>query len=182
MFFTAGKLGFNVLTANFALKNDLNEFVRRSQIYRESIEMHHGRRGHITMMLHTFVAESAEAIERLAKPALAEYINVNIGMQQDHDAGGKEERGFTHLNDREREILIRTQVNKDIRGQLSFIGTLEHCARQAERLKENGVDEIACLIDFGIDLDEIMSSLGRMSLLLETDQVVATPAAAEYHG
>ncbi len=86
------------------------------------------------------------------------------------------------LNEREREILIRAQVNKDICSPLSFIGTLEHCARQAERLKENGVDEIACLIDFGIGLDEVMNSLERMSLLLETDQVVATSAAADYHG
>jgi natural product biosynthesis luciferase-like monooxygenase protein len=181
-FFTAGKLGFNVLTANFALKHDLNEFIRRSQIYRDAIRTHHGRRGHITLMVHTFVAESADAIERIAKPAMAEYINVNIGMQQDHDAGGREDRGFTRLREREREIMIRTQVQKDIRSPLSFIGTLDHCARQAESLKENGVDEIACLIDFGIGLNDVMSSLGRLSLLLETDQPVATAAAVEYHG
>jgi hypothetical protein len=73
-------------------------------------------------------------------------------------------------------------VHKDIHSPLSFIGTLDHCARQAECLKENGVDEIACLIDFGIGLDDVMSSLGRLSLLLETDQPVATAAAVEYHG
>src|SRR5436309_3302118 len=52
-FFNAGKLGFNVLTANFALKHDLKDFVRRASIYRDAIQAHHGRTGHITLMAHT---------------------------------------------------------------------------------------------------------------------------------
>jgi hypothetical protein len=49
---------------------------------------------------------------------------------------------------------------------LSFIGTFDHCAQQAKRLSENGVDEIACLIDFGIGFNDVMSSLRRLSKLL----------------
>src|SRR5437773_2735610 len=100
-FFNAGKLGFNVLTANFALKHNLKEFVRKAQIYRDAIQTHHGRRGHITLMAHTFVAESPEAVQRIAGPAIAEYIKVNVGMQQAHDAGGNADRGFTRLGERE---------------------------------------------------------------------------------
>src|SRR5437899_9207485 len=37
--------------------------------------------------------------------------------------------------------IFRTQVNKDIRSPLSFIGTLDHCAQQAECLAENGVED-----------------------------------------
>ena len=166
-FFNAGKLGFNVLTANFALKHDPKELVRKAKIYRDAIQSHHGRRGHITLMAHAFVAEGLDAIERTAWPAMAEYIKVNIGMQQDHDAGAKEDRGFGRLSDREREILIRNQVNNDLHSPLSFIGTLDHCARQAECLMKHEVDEIACLIDFGIGLEDVMGSLRRLSTLLE---------------
>src|SRR5437773_7518564 len=95
-------------------------------------------------MAHAFVAENRDAVERIAKPVMAEYIKVNIGMQQAHDAGGRENRGFTRLSDRAREIMIRRQVHNDLRSPLSFIGTLDHCAQQAEWLRENGVDEIAC--------------------------------------
>lgn len=165
-FFNAGKLGANVLTANFALKNDLDEFVRRSQIYRDAIMAHHGQRGHITLMLHTFVADTMDAIERVAKPAMSEYLSVNIAMQQDHDAGSTEGRGFARLPERAQDMLIRTQVHRDINSPLSFIGTLEQCSRRAQQLKESGVDEIACLIDFGIGLDDVMSSLSRLSSLL----------------
>src|SRR5271168_5144386 len=55
-FLEAGKRGFNVLTANFALHHEMAEFVRKEKIYREAIAAHHGRRGHVTLMAHTYVA------------------------------------------------------------------------------------------------------------------------------
>jgi natural product biosynthesis luciferase-like monooxygenase protein len=164
-FLNAGRLGFNVLTANFALKHDLTEFHRKARLYRDAIRTHHGREGHITLMAHTFVAEDDAAIRTIARPAMAEYLRVNIRMQQDHSAGRRDDRGFSRLSERESEILIRTQVNNDLHSPLSFIGTLDHCARQAQRLSENGVDEIACLIDFGIGIGDVMASLRRLSML-----------------
>ena len=50
-----------------------------------------------------------------------------------------------------------------INSPLSFVGTLDHCIHQAGCLKEWGVDEIACLIDFGIAIEEVMASLRRLS-------------------
>ena len=165
-FLHAGKLGFNVLTANFALRHALGEFVRKVKIYREAIETHHGRRGHVTLMAHTYVGEDREAVRAIARPALTSYLKVNLEMQKDNSSGKREEKGFTQLNERESEIMIRTQVNNDLQSPLSFVGTLEHCAEQAASLRENGVDEIACLIDFGIGTDEVLASLRRLSTLL----------------
>ncbi len=164
-FRNAGKLGFNVLTANFALKHDLNEFIRKAGIYRETIRGNHGRRGHITLMAHTFVAENSEAVRQIAWPAMAEYLRVNIEMQRDHALGSKDQRGFAALSGREKEIMIRSQVINDLHSPMSFVGTLDHCAQQAEHLYENGVDEIACLIDFGIGYEDVMSGLRRLSTL-----------------
>jgi natural product biosynthesis luciferase-like monooxygenase protein len=165
-FLAAGKLGFNVLTANFALRHDLTEFIRKVKIYRDAIQTHHGRRGHVTLMAHTYVGEDREAIRTIARPALTSYLMTNLRMQKDNSAGKREERGFTQLNERESEIMIRTQVNNDLQSPLSFVGTLDHCAEQAEDLHANGVDEIACLIDFGVGMEEVMASLRRLSTLL----------------
>ena len=63
-------------------------------------------------------------------------------------------------------MMIRRQVHNDLRSPLSFIGTLDHCSQQAEWLRENGVDEIACLIDFGIGMEDVMGSLRRLSMLI----------------
>ena len=111
-FVNAGRLGFNVSTANFALKHDLKEFIRKSQLYRDAIQAHHGRRGHITLMAHTFVGENHEEIKTIARPAMAKYLKVNIGMQKDHSVGSRQDTGFSCVSERESEILIRTQSNE----------------------------------------------------------------------
>ncbi len=87
-------------------------------------------------------------------------------MQKDHSAGKRDQQGFAHLSDRESEIMVRTQVQYDLSSPLSFIGTVDHCATQAERLQASGVDEIACLIDFGIGFDDAMASLRRLATLV----------------
>jgi natural product biosynthesis luciferase-like monooxygenase protein len=165
-FLNAGRLGFNVLTANFALKHDIAEFARKVTIYRDAIQSHHGRRGHVTLMAHAYVGKDSDEVRTIARPALAAYLKVNIEMQKDHSVGTRQAHGFSELSERESEVMIRTQVNNDLQSPLSFIGTLDHCAQQAERLRESGVDEIACLIDFGIDFEHVMAGLHRLSVLL----------------
>jgi natural product biosynthesis luciferase-like monooxygenase protein len=176
-FFNAGKLGYNVLTANFSLHNDINEFVRKAKIYREAIQAHHGRQGHITLMAHTFVGDNEDAVTKIAKPAMAEYIRANVEMQKDHSSGTKDEKGIlrktswvnpeiARKSEQETEIMIKFQVSQNLRSSLSFIGTVNQCAQQAQRFSENEVDEIACLIDFGIGFDDVMASLRRLSTLL----------------
>jgi natural product biosynthesis luciferase-like monooxygenase protein len=164
-FLNAGKLGFNVLTANFALRHSMKEFMRKAEIYRSAIQAHHGRRGHITLMAHTFASETDREIKAIAAPAMAKYLKVNIDMQKDHSVGSRQSVGFSSVSDRESEVLVRNQVINDLKSPLSFVGTIDECALQAERLSEAGVDEIACLIDFGIEFDHVMASLKRLATL-----------------
>ena len=117
-------------------------------------------------MAHTFVGETNDEIRSVARPAMAKYIKVNIAMQKDHSVGARQETGFSSVSERESEILIRTQVTNDLHSPLSFIGTLEQCASQAERLSESGVDEIACLIDFGVGFEDAMKSVRRLATLI----------------
>jgi natural product biosynthesis luciferase-like monooxygenase protein len=177
-FFNAGRLGFNVLTANFALRHNQGEFVRKAQIYRDAISSHHGRRGHITLMAHTFVGDDQEDIRRLVRPAMAEYLKVNIGMQRENSVGAGEDRGFSRITEREAEKMIQAQVINDLHSPLSFVGTVDQCAQKAACLHESGVDEIACLIDFGVAYPDVMNSLRRLACLASAQRgpIGARPA------
>jgi hypothetical protein len=46
------------------------------------------------------------------------------------------------------------------------VGTIDGGAQRALRLRGYGVDEIACLIDFGIGFNHVMAGLRRLSQLL----------------
>ena len=58
--------------------------------------------------------------------------------------------------------MIRVQVLNDLESSLSFIGTFAHSAEQAQQLHLSGLDEIACLIDFGNNHEEDIFSLCRL--------------------
>jgi hypothetical protein len=49
----------------------------------------------------------------------------------------------------------------------SLSGTPESCLSTAEKFAAIGVDEIACLIDFGIDFDTTMRGLEHLARLVE---------------
>jgi alkanesulfonate monooxygenase SsuD/methylene tetrahydromethanopterin reductase-like flavin-dependent oxidoreductase (luciferase family) len=130
-FSKAGKLGFNVLTANFALHHDLKGFVRKLKLYRDTIQAHHGHRGHISLMAHAFVGDSGDAIKKIAQPAMAEYIKVE--MQKDHSAGTRDEQGalrktswvnptISVLSEKDTQAIIDAQVHNNFRGPLSLSG------------------------------------------------------------
>jgi hypothetical protein len=49
--------------------------------------------------------------------------------------------------------------------------------KMVERLKAIGVDEVACLIDFGIDVDSVLESLEHLAVLRDLSNA-AQPEAA----
>jgi alkanesulfonate monooxygenase SsuD/methylene tetrahydromethanopterin reductase-like flavin-dependent oxidoreductase (luciferase family) len=129
------------------------------------------------LMAHTFVGENEDEIATIAKPAMTEYIKVNLNMQKDHATATKDEEGslrkttwvnpeVSRLNEQQAQDVIEYQVRNNLKSPMSFIGTLDQCAQQAARLSENEVDEIACLIDFGVGFNDVMASLQRLSKLL----------------
>ena len=76
---------------------------------------------------------------------MAEYLRVNIGMQKDHSEGTRDDRGslrktswvqpeLSGLSQEETEMMIEFQVRNNLSSPLSFIGTFDQCAQQAERL------------------------------------------------
>ena len=48
-----------------------------------------------------------------------------------------------------------------------LFGTPETCLHMVDRLKEIGVDEIGCLIDFGVDTDAVLASLHGLKQVME---------------
>jgi hypothetical protein len=50
-------------------------------------------------------------------------------------------------------------------GQVGLIGTPDECLGRARMLADLGVDEAACLIDFGVETPAVMSSLEHVAAM-----------------
>jgi natural product biosynthesis luciferase-like monooxygenase protein len=165
-FLRAAEMGFNVLTSNFANRS-LSTLRRRIGKYREVIREKYNRFGHVTMMAHSFVGASNQDVLEKAKPALIRYVNANLELQREQEQGSGVDSVVATLTPQQRDDIVDGQVFRNMCGPLSFVGTVEQCREQARVLQDAGVDELACLIDFGVSIDDVLASLHRMSQMIQ---------------
>jgi natural product biosynthesis luciferase-like monooxygenase protein len=162
VFARAGELGHHCLTA--LLTQPLEEASDKIRVFREARE----RAGldpaaaRVTLMLHTFVADGLdEALARVKEP-LTTYLRSHIGLME------------TMVKSLDLKIDINEPHWLDYLASFAFeryyrhgafIGTPESCLAMVDRVVEADVDEVACLIDFGVDTDSTLAALPRLNAL-----------------
>ncbi|MEB0192204.1 MULTISPECIES: MupA/Atu3671 family FMN-dependent luciferase-like monooxygenase [Pseudomonas] len=148
-FESAGASGSNVLTAMLSL--DLDGLRQRIAIYRKALN---GRPGRVTVMLHTFVHQDPTVVAQIGAGALYEYLDTHLDFASAR-VSYERVRGLAAAD---RGALVDHAVGRYLNGG-SLIGTPSHCEAMARSLKEIGVDEIACLVDFGVPREHVLPSL-----------------------
>jgi natural product biosynthesis luciferase-like monooxygenase protein len=154
----AGRVGANVLSAFGGSSADLAETI---QAYRQA-RRDHGHDpdlGVVTVMLHTFVNDDARAAEVKVRAPLMKYLRDYLSQSADTLPRALEES----MRAREDEFLEVAFQNRLQRA--SLIGSAEKCQGLLEGLSQLGVNEVACLIDFGIDPEDVIASIPRLAAL-----------------
>jgi natural product biosynthesis luciferase-like monooxygenase protein len=168
----AGEIGANVLTA--IVKQPLEALATKIELYRRTLVQHgHDvRTRQVTVMLHTYVGANDEKIKDLVRPSLSQYFRKSIKqLKIQSDV-------FINRMVETTPIAIQsfTEDDADSIASMAFeryfdtsllCGTQQKCARLIDRLIEIGVDEVACLIDFGVEPDQIIQSLPLLNELRE---------------
>jgi natural product biosynthesis luciferase-like monooxygenase protein len=162
-FVQAGAHGANVLTA--LLFQSVDTLAEKVAAYREA-RARHGHdpaTGHVTLMLHTFVGSDLEEVRRTVRPSFISYLNSSMELWW-------QGRGaLAELGEDEREEIVEFAFERYFTANALF-GTPEMCSAFAARVRQAGVDEIASLIDFGIDTETVMRGLQELDLVRERCQ------------
>jgi natural product biosynthesis luciferase-like monooxygenase protein len=150
----AGRMGANVLTALlFQNAAELGGKIDRYRAARAAAG--HPGRGHVTLMLHTHVGQDADDVRCIVRAPLMRYL------EDSTDLWASSPR-FGQLSPQKREIALQFAFEKYLRSH-SLCGSIEQCAERGNDLARHGVDEIACLIDFGVPEEEVLRSLGNLT-------------------
>jgi natural product biosynthesis luciferase-like monooxygenase protein len=161
-FRSAGAIGANLLT--HLLGQDIEKLAANIGIYRQSRLAHGYDKGKVTLMLHTYIGEDMEEVERLVEKPFIEYLKSSIGLARVlHEAGGLREEDIA---DDVKEMILKNAFKRYFKTG-SLIGTVESCHKMMQKLQEIGVDEAACLIDFGIEQDKVLQGLEKLKVLKE---------------
>jgi natural product biosynthesis luciferase-like monooxygenase protein/FkbM family methyltransferase len=162
----AGELGANLLT--HLLGQSLEELSEKIEIYRRAWREHHPQQGegHVSLMLHTFVGPDADAVREKVRQPFVNYLRSSFGLIKNLARSlGQDIEGKDFTED-DMQALLSHAFDRYFETSGLF-GTPESCVQIIERLKVIGVDEVACLVDFGVDFDSVMSSLNHLSAVKE---------------
>lgn len=159
-FIEAGAIGANVLTA--LLFQPIEELAEKIKLYRESRAKngYDPNTGHVTLMLHTFVSDDLDFVRQVVRQPFIKYLESSINLWRNNS------QNLEQLTLAEREKLLAYAFERYFQTTALF-GTPSSCLKMVHKLKEIGVDEIACLIDFGVDANSVLSNLSYLNQLRE---------------
>ncbi|RKH35462.1 amino acid adenylation domain-containing protein [Corallococcus praedator] len=168
----AGEVGAGILTNVLGLGSSLDELAAKVALYRETYRKagHGPGRGQVTLMLHTFLGEDLDAVREAVREPLLRYFRSSVDVFANLVASQGLQVDVRGLTPEDVEVMLAQGVEHYIR-EGGLFGSVEDCARVVERVRSLDVDEIACLVDFGVELEPMMSSLRLLDVLRKRSQV-----------
>ncbi len=172
----AGRMGANVLT--HLLGQSVEGVAERIEAYREAWkEAGHSGRGQVTMMLHTYIDDDNDRVKETVRAPMIRYLGSSVGLikqfassfpafkrlPQDQDPNDL----LQSLSAEEMHDLMEVAFERYYQTSGLF-GTPERATEMVDRLEAIGVDEIACLVDFGVPSEDVMAGLDRLAALMDS--------------
>ncbi len=188
-FIDAGRLGARVLT--HLLGQSVEELADKIAAYRKAYkEAGHAGEGFVSLMLHTFVGPDMDAVRATVKRPLIEYLKTSLHLVKQYawtfpafkrregmDAKDQGSIDLQSLSPEEMEALLEHSFERYFDSSGLF-GTPQSCLAMIDRIKAAGVDDVACLIDFGVASDTVLAHLPYLNALREQSTPEALPVDA----
>lgn len=150
-FEAAGTAGTGVLT--HLMRQTLSQLTERVARYRERLAAAGSRwPGHVTLMVHTYVAETDQLAVERARPPLERYLMSAMDFLRPGDGADRTPAA---------RLAIRAAVTRYL-GPDGLVGSVENLLPALDRFRDAGVDEVACLVDFGIETGAALDGIARL--------------------
>lgn len=157
-FIYAGKMGYNLLTMLQGI--DLDEMARKISLYRQA-RADAGfdpATGEVTLMLHTLVHKNMGVVADAVRTPFQGYIkSALVGHMNTVE---KDKRP----SEKELDKMVEYSFERYFKTGALF-GSVDDCTRMIERTVAAGVNEVACLMDFGVAYQQVMDSLPYLAEL-----------------
>jgi natural product biosynthesis luciferase-like monooxygenase protein/amino acid adenylation domain-containing protein len=172
-FVRAGESGCYLLT--HLLGQSPEELVEKVALYRNAWKAAgHPGEGYVTLMIHTFIGPDLETVREKVWGPFREYLRTSVGLIRDLAEGRGQDMRSASFTEADLEALLDHAFDRYFQTS-ALMGTMDGCLEMVDGLKAIGVDECACLIDFGVSHADTMASLEHLPELMRR----ANPSAEE---
>ncbi|MFI9379987.1 MupA/Atu3671 family FMN-dependent luciferase-like monooxygenase [Kutzneria sp. NPDC052558] len=155
-FRAAGRAGAGVLT--HLLGQEPAELAEKIAAYREE----HPRTGHVVLMLHTYLDEDEDRTREAVREPLMAYLKSSLGLLL-----GSRRFDIAKLAPEDVDFLAQQAFDRYV--EQGLLGTADKLRATVAGFAEIGVDELACLIDFGLPAADVLAGLPRLNQLRKAD-------------
>ncbi|MGH9760234.1 MAG: MupA/Atu3671 family FMN-dependent luciferase-like monooxygenase, partial [Blastocatellia bacterium] len=158
----AGEMGANLLT--HLLGQTVEDLAEKIAVYRRSWRKPEGYSigskggGHVTLMLHTFIGEDMDVVREQVREPFCRYLRSSLDLLDNLGRSMGVDVRASDFTESDFAALLGHAFDRYFASS-GLMGTPASCLPMIEQLKDVGVDEVGCLIDFGVDVDLVMSSL-----------------------
>ena len=181
----AGEMGAGVLT--HLLGQELDELAKKIKLYRQARrDAGHEGEGCVTIALHTFVGDDLEAVKAKVKEPMIRYLADSADLMKSLSQAMYPGCEMKNLTPEETRGLVEFSFNRYF-ATCGMLGTPDTCRAILKKLQGVGIDEIACLIDFGVDVESTLAALTQLDRVRADWQaqssagLAATPANVAPH-
>lgn len=171
----AGEMGLNLLT--HLLDQDIDILAEKIALYREG-RARYGfdpAAGVVSVMCHTFLAADMDSVHRLARKPFCDYLKSSKPLLAGLAYSRSKDIDIDRLSEQELDDFVGFLYERFC-GTRALIGTPASSLEMANRLHAAGVDEIACLLDFGPTTEQVIGHLPHLDQLRQ-DYAAQAPQA-----
>lgn len=162
-FRAAGRMGTGLLT--HLVKQGADVLAANIAEYRKAFVPNGlavAARGHVTLMVHTFVGHDEGVLDEIREP-MREYVRGSLSLFSTGNTaparpGGRE------VTEAQRQQVIDLSVERYFKS-LGLFGSVERAVQAVERFRAMDIDELACLIDFGVPTAAVLKGLESLELV-----------------
>lgn len=166
-FRNAGRVGAGLLT--HLLGQDIDDLAAKIGEYRKAVagrEKADGWPGHVVLMVHTYLGEDEDEVREAVRAPLSDYIRSSLGLLLGSQADGVRKVDLAKLSPDDVDFMVDRAFNRYF-DDSGLLGTLPKALRMVERFGDIGVDEVACLIDFGLPTKTVRDGFEYLNRLRE---------------
>jgi natural product biosynthesis luciferase-like monooxygenase protein len=175
-FVRAGAIGANILT--HLLGQTVEQVAQQIARYRtaRADNGHDPDAGIVSLMLHTFIGQDRDDVRELVRAPFTSYLRSSISLIENLIKSANLPHDLSTISDSDMDGLLAFAFDRYFESAALF-GTPDSVQPFLNRLREIGVDEIACLIDFGVDEDVVLKGLDGLDVVRRQFNRAPTPAA-----
>lgn len=171
-FRNAGRAGAGVLTN--LLVQEPAELREKIAAYRQELARRpdaDGWPGHVVLMVHAYLGEDEARTRETVRGPMMAYLRSSLSLVVSSQVDGTPAIDMTKIAPDDIEFLVNRSFDRYYDGG-GLLGTVEKVRDTVSYFAEIGVDEVACLIDFGLPTPTVLAGLPYLDQLRRQVQAV----------